>query len=329
METRKRLFIVLGVLIIAGLGYWGYSFFLSSMNQDITATGTIETTSVALHVKTPGTIEELSVREGDQVRKEQVVARIVRDDLVAQRESALMTLEKAQAQLADMVSGARAQEIEAAAANVNIARIAWEKSNSDLQTRELLFKQGAISEEELERYRIAAEVDHNKFQSAQAALSLAEAGSRANTVAAARAEVERCRALLKSADALLEDLKVISPLDGVVLTKNYQAGEFTQAGTTIATVADLQDLWIRVYVPTDDLPKIKLGQAVTFTVTGSRENFHGKVVEIASKGEFTPKSIQTKNERANVVFGVKIRVVDQNELLKPGMPADVVFTESE
>jgi len=96
-------------------------------------------------------------------------------------------------------------------------------------------------------------------------------------------------------------------------------------GAAVLTVADLKNLWIKVYIPTDDLPAIKLNQRVRFTVSGESRTFKGTVIEIASKGEFTPKSIQTKKERTNVVFGVKIRVDDRSGVLKPGMPADAVF----
>ncbi|MGI6648660.1 MAG: hypothetical protein ACOX5W_06270 [Bacillota bacterium] len=82
---------------------------------------------------------------------------------------------------------------------------------------------------------------------------------------------------------------------------------------------------LRVYIPTDDLPVVKLGQPVTFTVSGESTTFEGIVCEIASWGEFTPKTIQTKEERTNIVFGVKIRINNGQGILKPGMPADVVF----
>ena len=96
-------------------------------------------------------------------------------------------------------------------------------------------------------------------------------------------------------------------------------------GAPIVTVVNLDDLWIRVYIPTDQLPVIKLGQQVHFTVSGLPKAFTGTVEEINSQGEFTLKTIQTEEERANVVFGVKIRIDNQGGVLKPGMPADVTF----
>jgi HlyD family secretion protein len=90
-------------------------------------------------------------------------------------------------------------------------------------------------------------------------------------------------------------------------------------------LSDLENLWIKVYIPTDDLPSVKLGQKVSFSVSGVSQSFEGTVREIATEGEFTPKTIQTKKERTNIVFGVKISISSVDGILKPGMPADVTF----
>ena len=100
-----------------------------------------------------------------------------------------------------------------------------------------------------------------------------------------------------------------------------------QMGSSLGTIADLSHMWIKVYIPTDDLPGIKLGQKVHFTVSGDNHRYSGIVSHIASKGEFTPKTIQTPKERANVVFAVKISFTNKNGALKIGMPADVVFDQ--
>jgi HlyD family secretion protein len=238
-----------------------------------------------------------------------------------------MGLLKAEAQLADLISGARQQEMDEAAANVNLVKVAYEKAVEDLARREALFQAGVIAQEELDRFKNNLELEKNRLQAAEARLSLLESGNRSQTIVAAQAEVKRSQAVLKAAEVLLEDLKIYSPINGVVLTKNYQPGEFVQMGISLATVANLNDLWIKVYISTDDLPAILLGQEVHFTVSGDPTIFDGVVEEIASKGEFTPKTIQTKQERSNVVFGVKIRTDSHNGVLKPGMPADVTFFE--
>lgn len=325
MKKGKRVAIILLILILATGSYWLYDRYVGHAAQALQASGTIEATTVELNAKTAGTIKVMRIKEGDVVSRGQLVAEISRNDIIAQRERDAMTVLKAEAQLADLVFGARDQEIEEARASVNIAQANLEKAVADLARKEALFEVGGISIEEVEHLRTALELEKNRHKAAEARLSLLESGSRPQSVEAARLEVERCRAVLKATEALLEDLKVYSPIDGVVQSCNYEDGEFVQMGASLVTVTDLRNLWIKVFIPTDDLPTVKLGQEVHFTVSGDSRVFEGVVQEIASRGEFTPKTIQTPKERTNVVFGVKIRIKDQGGVLKPGMPADVVF----
>ena len=325
MKSRRPVIIVIVLLLVAGGGWWIWQAYYAGKTGVIQATGTIEGTDVDLGAKNSGTIQILTVDEGDTVKQGQVVAVLSRNDLVAQRDQDALAVTTAQAQLDDLVSGARAQEIAEGQASVNIAQANYNKAVDDLARNQQLYQSGAISKEVLDQYQTAVEVDKGQLDSAQAALSLLQAGNRPNAIAAARDEVKQSQAVLQSAQAVLNDLNVISPINGAVLTKNYEQGEFVQMGAPIVTVVNLDDLWIRVYIPTDQLPVIKLGQQVHFTVSGLPKAFTGTVEEINSQGEFTLKTIQTEEERANVVFGVKIRIDNQGGVLKPGMPADVTF----
>ncbi|AQS58929.1 HlyD family secretion protein [Desulforamulus ferrireducens] len=321
---NKRI-IALVMIVLVGVSVLVYQKFVPKAETGLTASGTIEATTVELNAKLSGTLAELNIKAGQQVTKGQLVGQIERNDLVAQKERDALSVLKAEAQLRDLTSGARVQEIKEATAAVNIAQANLEKAQADWQRGEQLFKEGAIAQDTYEKLVTDLQVKQNLLESARAKLSLLEEGSRPETIKAAQTEVERSKAVLKASEALLADTKIISPINGTVLSTNREAGEFVQAGTSLATVADLQDMWIRVYVATDDLPRIKLNQQVVFTVSGSDKHYQGVIEEIASQGEFTPKTIQTKKERTNIVFAVKIRIDQQDGQLKPGMPADVVF----
>jgi len=326
MDKARRA-LILVVVICLGIGsYYGYQVYFKRDTREVQASGTIEATTVDLTAPVAGVLRSIAAKEGDTLQEGQVAAEISRSDLLAQRERDAMALLKAEAQLAELLSGFREQEIAEAEANLAVAQATAQKSADELQSREALFAEGGISLEELERYRLSAEVDRNKLKAAEARLSMLQSGNRPEVVSAARAEVERCRAVLKDTEAMINDLQIRSPLNGTVIQKNYEPGEYITPGAPVLTVADMNNLWIKVYIPTDDLPAVKLNQRVTFTVSGESRTFTGTVSEIASKGEFTPKTIQTKKERANVVFGVKIRVDEEHGgVLKPGMPADVIF----
>lgn len=325
MKKRIAAFILLA-LLSAG-AYWGYSSYGRPADASLLqAAGTIEAEQVELSARLPGVLQQLTIKSGDRVKKNQLVALITRNDLIAQKERDALGVAKAEAQLADLSSGAREQEIEDAEIALNTARTNYEQAQKDYARKKELYAQGALSQADYEKAEVAWKQSGNLVAAAGSRLSLLQAGSRPEQIKTARAELERSRAILKASEALLEDTKIISPIDGTVLSKNFEQGEFLQAGVSVATVADLNDMWIKVYVPTDDLPNIKLGQKVTFTVTGSSTAYEGIIEEIAGQGEFTPKTIQTKKERTNIVFAVKIRIDNQNGVLKPGMPADVVFT---
>ncbi|MDH7497112.1 MAG: biotin/lipoyl-binding protein, partial [Syntrophomonadaceae bacterium] len=200
MTAVKRL---VALVVLAGLcyaGWWGYHAYLAEKGEALEASGTVEATTVQLSARAPGTLETLAAREGDSVRRGQVLATLTRNDLVAQRERDAMALLKAEAQLNDLLSGARAQEIKNAEANLEMARLSCEKSAAELQRREALFEAGALAQEELDRYRVAAQLDRQRLAAAEAQLALLREGSRPEAVAAARAEVERSRAVLKASE---------------------------------------------------------------------------------------------------------------------------------
>ena len=323
---KKQLIVILSVIVIAALAYWGYEK-QSSLRKtpELTATGTIEATQVDLCSKLAGTLQSITINEGDSVKKNQLIGVIKRNDLVAQKERDALGVLKAQAQLDDLISGAREQEIEDAKIGVQIAQTNYDQAKKDFERSQNLYQQGALSQSEIEKAKTNLTQLQNQVDLANSKLKLLQLGSRPDQIKAARVELERSEAVLKHSAALLEDTKITSPIDGTVLIKNFEQGEFIQAGVPVAVIANLNDMWIKVYISTDDLPKIKLGQKVKFNVSGSTAEYSGVIEEISDRGEFTPKTIQTKQERTNVVFGVKIRINSENGVLKPGMPADVVF----
>ncbi|HHV65010.1 MAG TPA: HlyD family efflux transporter periplasmic adaptor subunit [Peptococcaceae bacterium] len=328
MDKKKRAMIGVVVLSILILGYVGWKFYIARESPVVEASGTVEARTVELTAKVAGTIESLKVRAGEEVNKDDVIAEISRNDLLAQRERDALNVAIAQNQLNDLLSGARSQEIQEALALVNIQQVALEQSARDLERAQILFAEGSISKAELEGYEQKHIVALNQLQAAQAKFTLLQAGGREEQIKAAENQVKMMEAVLKATETVLADLKIVSPLTGTVLSTNYEVGEYVQAGASLATVADLRRVWINVYVPTDDLPYVKLGAKVQFTVSGLDKVFEGVVAEIASRGEFTPKTIQTKKERTNIVYKVRIEAANEEGFLKPGMPADVIIPKA-
>ncbi|MCL5058988.1 MAG: efflux RND transporter periplasmic adaptor subunit [Actinobacteria bacterium] len=323
---KKRVVALLILLLTAAGSYYGYQRYRAGGSGDIQVSGTIEATEVNLTARLSGTLEFVSVKAGDEVKKGQVVSRLIRSDLMAQKERDALGVQKAEAQLDDLTAGAREQEITEVRAAVNTARTSYEKASTDYDRAKQLLQGGAISQADFEKAETNLQTVKNQLDSAKARLDLLESGNRPDQIKAARIELERSRTVLQAAESLLDDTNIASPLDGTVVTRNFEPGEFVSTGAAVATVADLKDLWIKVYISTDDLPKIKLGQEVSFTVSGTPEVFKGSILEIASRGEFTPKMIQTKQERTNTVYAVKVKIDNSSGIFKPGMPADVTIS---
>lgn len=325
---KKRVLVIVLVVLVGAAVYSGYVKLIARNRTPVLeATGTIEATQVELRAKLPGTLQNLTIAAGDQVKKDQLIATIVRNDLVAQKERDALGVLKAKAQLEDLVSGAREQEVRDAQISVSTAQTNYEKAEKDYNRALTLYQEKVITDAEMERSETALKQSRNQLESAKSRLSLLLSGSRPEQIEAAQAELNRNAAILKATEAMLDDTKITCPIDGTVLTKNFEEGEFVQAGVSVATIANLENMWIKVYIPTDDLPKIRLGQKVKFKVSGSPAEYKGVIEEIASKGEFTPKTIQTKKERTNIVYAVKIRINNEGGILKPGMPADVTISE--
>jgi HlyD family secretion protein len=138
--------------------------------------------------------------------------------------------------------------------------------------------------------------------------------------------VSQAEAALGQARARLADARLEAPLDGVVLRKNLEPGATAAPGAAIVTLVDPSDLWLRAYIAETDLGRVRVGQSARVTVDAfPGQPFEGRVTEVASAAEFTPRNVQTQKERVNLVFRVRITVASPDGRLKPGMPADAVI----
>jgi HlyD family secretion protein len=185
-------------------------------------------------------------------------------------------------------------------ASVLNAEAQYEKARKDYERFTLLYRDGVIASQQMDAAKSAYD--------------------------AAAAQLQLSRASLRTADVKLKDTVIYAPLSGVVLRKNIEEGETVGTGTMVFTIGDLENPWVKVYVKEDRLGFVKLGQRAEVTIdTYPGKVYEGTVTYISSEAEFTPKNVQTKEERVKLVFGVKVSVKNVNNELKPGMPADVTI----
>lgn len=321
---KKKLILLGLVVVIAGAA----AFFLLNRKKDdagiLVSSGNVEVTEVDLGFKVPGRVEKLLTDEGRSVLAGGIVATLDRSELLRQIEAQEAVIDANSARLLELRHGSRPQEKRSAGAMVASATADLEKAGKDFERAEMLFNNGAISAQQRDTAKRAFEVAKAQHDQTLQNESLVKEGPRMETIKATEAQVRQARAQLGVYREQLADMELKTPVKGVVLRKNVEAGETVAAGTPIFTAGDLEHPWVKIYVKEDRLGLVKLGQMAEVTVDSyPGKKFDGVVTYISSEAEFTPKNVQTQEERVKLVFGVKVSVDNPNQELKPGMPADV------
>jgi len=302
---------------------WGGRHLGGGTPKPVAVTGTIEATQVDVSVKITGRILQRLVKEGDRVTRGQVLVRLDDSELAADVRRQDAALRSAQATLRDLEKGARPQEIEDARAAISSALATRTMTEREYQRSDQLYTKNLIAAQDVDRARQVYEVAKAQERSARERLALLLAGPRPDQVDAARWQVTQAESALAQAQSRLREARVVSPIDGVVLRKNLEAGETANPGVPILTLVDPKDVWLRAYVPEAEVGRLKVGDKATLRVDAFPNRvFSGRLIEIGAEAEFTPRNVQTKKERVNLVFRVKIQIDNPDGLLKPGLPAD-------
>jgi len=315
-----------GLILLVALSVaaaWGGRHLGGGASKPVAVTGTIEATQVDVSVKITGRILERLVKEGDRVTRGQVLVRLDGSELAADVRRQDAALRSAQATLRDLETGARPQEIEDARAAVSSAEATRTMTEREYQRSDQLYTKNLIAAQDVDRARQAYVVAKAQERSARERLALLLAGSRPDQIDAARWQVTQAESALAQAQSRLREAVVVSPIDGVVLRKNLEAGETANPGVSILTLVNPKDVWLRAYVPETEVGRLKIGDTAALRVDAfPKRIFTGRLVEIGSEAEFTPRNVQTKKERVTLVFRIKIRIDNPDGLLKPGLPAD-------
>jgi HlyD family secretion protein len=317
---------VLALFAVAALSVaaaWAGRHLGGGVSAPVSVTGTIEATQVDVSVKIAGRIVERLVKEGDKVARGQLLVRLDDSELAADVRRQEAALRSAQATLRDLQKGARPQEIEDARAAVSSVEATRSMTEREYQRTDQLFRQNLIAAQDVDRARQAFEVAKAQERSAREKLGLVLEGSRPDQIDAARWQVTQAESALAQAQSRLREAQVVSPIDGVVLRKNLEAGETANPGVPILTLVNPKDVWLRAYVPETEVGRLKVGDTATLRVDAFPNRvFTGRLIEIGSEAEYTPRNVQTKKERVNLVFRIKIQIDNPEGVLKPGLPAD-------
>src|SRR5437660_5778587 len=267
----------------------GSSIFISSCgNRKNAVSGTIEVDEAHVGPRSSGRVEKIFAQEGDRLHEGQMIAQLEAPELRARRELA-------EAQIATAIRDADAQS-----AQLQFLR-------SDAKRQQDLLKRKVVSPNDAERADSAAKTQEKSLEAAQM-------------------KINQARAQLADIEAQLKEMQVVAPAESILEVLSVKVGDVLPPNGEVATLLLPQHLWVRVYVPETWLGKIKLGDQVRVRVDSfPGKDFPGEVEQINRQAEFTPRNVQTVEDRIRQVFGVKIRLPNDDDRLRAGMAADVYF----
>ncbi|HEX9055036.1 MAG TPA: efflux RND transporter periplasmic adaptor subunit [Gemmatimonadales bacterium] len=290
----------------------------------IRGVGTLEAVEVDVAPMAPARVVRVFVEEGATVSAGDTLVSLTQPTSLPDVDQRRARLASAEAALRELEAGSRPREIERARADLAAAEAEADRTARDYARNRPLGETGAISRQALDAARSAAELAAARRDAARETLRLLEEGARPERIQAARAEVATAQAALAAAQATAADLVLTAPVNGTVLSRNAEPGEMLGAGQSALTLGEVRHPWVRVYVSSLVVPRVRVGQAAVATLDGMPDRqFGGRVVAINDRAEYTPRIALTEKERADLLFGVKVAFDDSTGILKPGLPATV------
>ena len=293
-------------------------------NGTARSVGTVEATEVDIAPLVSARVTRMHVDEGAVVRAGDTLVSLTLSTTQPDIDAKRARLATATAQLKDLQQGARPAELERAAADVRAAEADASRAESDVKRLEPLARSGTVSAQAYDAAVSAAHAADAKRDAARQAQRLLQEGARPEQIRAARAEVENARAALAASEGTARDLVLTAPVAGVILERHAEPGEILRAGEPALTLGDIAHPWVRIFVDQQAMPTIRVGDpAMAVLDDYPNVRIPGRVVAVRDKAEFTPRVAFTEEERADLVFGVKIDLLDTTGLVKPGLPVTV------
>jgi HlyD family secretion protein len=275
-----------------------------------------------------GRLERLHVRRGEQVTAGAALFALENENEAAARLEAEQRLRAAEAQLANLQKGRRPTELAAIEAQLEQARAATRLAEAQLRRSEKLVAQNFISRERLDESRTTFERSRAQVEQLEADLATAKLAARQDEIRGAQASVQAARAALAQAEWRLEQKSVHAPVAGLVADTMFVKGEWVPAGAPVASLLPPENILLRFFVPETELGAIRLGQQVIARCDGCAAPIAARVSFIATRAEYTPPVIYSREARAKLVFLIEARPTPEDAVkLHPGQPVDVRMDE--
>jgi len=310
-----------GALALAGIACW------EGRPKDlISASGTIEAIEINVASKVAGQVVELAAEEGRRVEPGDILAIVDHAALDIQLRQATAGVRLAEAQLALLVKGARSEDIRQAEETLKQAEASLKLAADDARRMRDLAGSGSVTPKSREDAETRLAVATAQKNAADEALKKVRRLARPEEIRAAEARLAQAQAGADLLAKTIADCTIAAPSAGVVTQRAVERGELVSPGATLVTLVDLDIVSVMIYVPEKVLGRIKLGDRAEVRIDAFPDKtFAGEVTYISPEAEFTPKNVQTKEDRVKLVFGVKIEIENREGWLKPGLPADALI----
>ena len=287
--------------------------------------GRLEAPLVDLAPKITGRVVEIKVKEGQRVKAGDLLIVLDLGETAIAVERDRHGVESARAKLQDLSVGSRQAEVAAAEAELADRRAAVDLAAREVQRQELLLSKQVVAERDYDRAKTELDRAVAAARMSEERLALTREGFRRWQTEQARSDVDRARAQLRQSEVIARESEIRAPADAVVAHRMVEPGQLLAAGQTGMTLALTSRLYVRTFIPETKLGLVKHGQAARVTVDAfAGRTFDAVVSEIAPEPEFTPKAVETRAERVNLVYGAKVELADGwNAALVPGQPAEI------
>ena len=321
---RRIILIVIVVLALSGAGWLIYSRYVDAQDKTPVFYGNVDIRDVSLGFRVSGRVAQMAVEEGDPIKADQLLASL--DKTPFKNDLALQTANVSQQEsnLAKLEAGSRPEEIEQARANLASRQAALENARGVYERQQQLSQRDFASKQAFDNSVSTLHQAEADLKSAEQALQLAVEGPRKEDIAAARAALEAARAQKQIAETALGDTELHAPADGIILTRAVEPGTIAAAGTTVYTLSLQNPVWVRAYVGEPQLGLIHPGAPVKlYSDTQPHRAYDGQVGFISPVAEFTPKTVETPELRADLVYRFRVTVSNPDPALRQGMPVTV------
>lgn len=325
MSVKKRILLIVVLAALGAAGVWYAMGVNHEADGPLTLYGNVDIREVRMAFRQPGRLTAMHFEEGDAVSRGDLLAELDAQPYAEALALAEARVKGAEAVLAKLERGNRAQEIAQAEEAVRQARAVARNAQTEFKRQKELLASGSTSRQAFDTARTANDRAKASLAAARQALDLVREGARSEDIAAAAAELDAARAAADQAETALDDTRLFAPDRAVVLSRVLEPGSMVSASSPVYTLSLTDPIYVRAYAGEPDLGRVVPGAAVTVRTDSNDKAYHGRIGFVSPKAEFTPKAVETTDLRTDLVYRLRITVSDPDQSLRQGMPVTITL----